>query len=133
MINRTKRNLKNKKGFTLIELVVVIAVIGILAAIAIPRVTGITSKARTSATEQHVAVLNSALERYKAETGDTDLVGDDSTLTKYKAASGQTVANLIDDLQRLNYLSKDVGTALPDNTKELHIETYNFIAKAKTN
>lgn len=44
LLNRTKK-MKNRKGFTLIELIVVIVIIGILAAILIPRLTGFTDKA----------------------------------------------------------------------------------------
>ena len=42
-----KRN--NKKGFTIVELVVVIAVIAILAAVLIPTFSGVTTKANKSA------------------------------------------------------------------------------------
>ena len=40
---------KNKKGFTLVELVIVIAVITILAAVLIPTFTGIIERANNSA------------------------------------------------------------------------------------
>lgn len=45
--NRAKK-LRNKKGFTLIELIVVIVIIGILAAILIPKFTGFTDKAKAT-------------------------------------------------------------------------------------
>ena len=45
----------NKKGFTIVELVIVIAVIAILAAVMIPTFGGIIGKARASAAEQAVA------------------------------------------------------------------------------
>lgn len=41
--------LRNKKGFTLIEMLVVVAIIAVLAAIAIPTVTSSTAKAKAAA------------------------------------------------------------------------------------
>ena len=43
----------NKKGFTIVELVIVIAVIAILAAVLIPTFTGVTEKAQKSAALQN--------------------------------------------------------------------------------
>lgn len=48
MIQRSKK-LKNRKGFTLIELIVVIVIIGILAAIVIPRLAGFQERAAIKA------------------------------------------------------------------------------------
>lgn len=45
MLNKIKQLKKNKKGFTLIELVVVLVIIAILAAITVPVVTGYISDA----------------------------------------------------------------------------------------
>lgn len=43
------KNLKKKKGFTLIELIIVIAILGILAAIAIPKFGNVQENARKKA------------------------------------------------------------------------------------
>ena len=43
------KNLKNKKGFTIVELVIVIAVIAILAAVLIPTFSNVIQKAEASA------------------------------------------------------------------------------------
>ena len=43
---------KNKKGFTLVELVIVIAVIAILSAVLLPTFSGIINKARQSSASQ---------------------------------------------------------------------------------
>ena len=45
----------NKKGFTIVELVIVIAVIAILAAVMIPTFSGIIGKANASAAQQKAA------------------------------------------------------------------------------
>lgn len=64
---------KNQKGFTLIELVVVIAILGILSSIALPRVGGVTQRAKEVADMANVRILQEAVERYMAESGDEDL------------------------------------------------------------
>ena len=60
-----KRN--NKKGFTIVELVIVIAVIAILAAVLIPTFAGIIKKANISADTQLCKNMNTALSMAKAE------------------------------------------------------------------
>ena len=61
-----KRN--NKKGFTIVELVIVIAVIAILAAVLIPTFAGIIKKAQLSSDQQAVRNMNVAL----AASGDLE-------------------------------------------------------------
>jgi len=57
----------NKKGFTIVELVIVIAVIAILAAILIPTFTSVVNKAEASKIQSE---LKSAYTQYVAEASD---------------------------------------------------------------
>lgn len=66
MLKRFRRK-NNKKGFTLIELMIVIAIIGILAAIAIPQFSAYRAKGFNSASLSDARNLNTSLEAYYAE------------------------------------------------------------------
>jgi len=60
---------KSEKGFTLIELLVVVAILGVLSGIALPRVLGALSTARTNADLANTALVQQAVERYILDTG----------------------------------------------------------------
>lgn len=59
--------LRNRKGFTLIELIVVIAILGILAAILIPQFTGFQNKARESQALVSAKQIATAIDSFFAE------------------------------------------------------------------
>lgn len=60
---------RNKKGFTIVELVIVIAVVAILSAILIPTFSSLIVKANLSADQVAVKNMNTALEIYEIESG----------------------------------------------------------------
>ncbi len=59
--------MKNRKGFTLIELMIVIAIIGILAAMAIPNFKKARASARQKACYSNMRVIQGAVEMYNMD------------------------------------------------------------------
>jgi len=80
---------KNRKGFTLIELIVVIAILAILAAIAIPTFIGVTQNASNTVITANARTLVSSINAYNA-LNPTSMVGagDIDTAAHLKAKLG---------------------------------------------
>ncbi len=113
-----KKLLKNKKGFTLIELIVVIAILAILAAILIPSITNYISRATEAKDSANSRALYSqyAMEYVTADPAITDddyTYGDDSECDVTVADGAITVFTC-------TYGSKTYG--LPDFAPEDIVE-----------
>lgn len=73
---------KNRKGFTIVELVIVIAIIAILAAVLIPTFASLIAKANVSVDTQLVRNLNNALTAEKAGGENNKTMDDALKMTK---------------------------------------------------
>jgi len=80
----------NKKGFTIVELVIVIAVIAILAAVLIPTFSGVVAKANKSATLQEARNNYTAAYADDIEDGVVDgKIGETAmSVTGYSVSNG---------------------------------------------
>lgn len=106
MFKAMRQNLKNRKGFTLIELIVVIAIIAILAAVLIPRFVGFSDSAREKSALSDARNILLALEALDAEGKFPD-TSDDSTVVTEEVNNyvGKKILNtdaVISDLNNTN-------------------------------
>lgn len=70
-----------EKGFTLVELLVVIVILGILAAVVVFAVGGSTTEAKSNACKSDAAAVATAIEAYRAKTGNPPTAWTDLTAT----------------------------------------------------
>ena len=59
----------DRRGFTLIEILVVIIVLGLLAGLVGPRILGRVSEAKSTTAETQIALLSVALDNYRLDNG----------------------------------------------------------------
>ncbi len=92
--------LRQKRGFTLLEVLIVVSIIIIIAGIALPRMLGLSDQARVSRVGGDLRVLQTAVESYiintnkvppagsNLETADPVIVSDFSKITDPFSAGG---------------------------------------------
>ncbi len=111
-----KKFVKNKKGFTLIELVIVVAILGVLALLVVPNVTNRVSEAKETVLEANIKVINNAIKLYYAIEG--------------KYPRSDTLDNLLEDLDP-EYLDADeidsevknqINVFVDQNTGEVKVQ-----------
>lgn len=61
--------MRNRPGFTLVELMLVVVIIGVLAAMVVPRLAGRTEQAKISRTKSDIASIGLALDLYELDMG----------------------------------------------------------------
>jgi prepilin-type N-terminal cleavage/methylation domain-containing protein len=93
-----KRFRKNKKGFTLIELVVVIGILGVLALLITPNVVNRIDEAKETVLMANIKVLNNAIKMYYTMEG--------------TYPSGEDVPGVISELKNKGYLDEDIDNEL---------------------
>ena len=121
-----------KKGFTIVELVIVIAVIAILAAVLIPTFTGIVKKARQSNDTQLIRNLNTALAVDGEHITMSDALkaaaefGYDVEKINASATDKEILWDSVNDL--FCYYDKETGepTYIPDFEPETEAEDYQM-------
>ena len=125
------KKLKEKKGFTLVELIVVLVILAILAALLIPALTGYIDKAKNKSivaeTRQAVMAAQTLVdEAYAKEEVGADTVGIEGG--KKPASSTKTI-----NKEDIKSLSEVTGTI--ENGAEVEkgvVEKFIYTAKGKT-
>ena len=69
IFGRVVNSINNRKGFSLVELLVVVAIIAILSAALVPRLLGYTDRARQARAMSDLGTMKTVVETYTADQG----------------------------------------------------------------
>lgn len=117
------KKLKNKKGFTLMEMLIVVAIIAVLVAIAIPVFNGALTKSKEAAdvaniraayAEWQVAILTDNKDIPKDETGFLAELPDSATLN-YNKQGADKLTYTYDDTKKVGTITY-AASKLTDDT-----------------
>ena len=127
---------KNKKGFTLVELVVVIAILGILAGIAIPRFMDATATARGSKIVADMRTIESAVSMQYAKSGSysSNVQGlvDGGYLASLPVAPTGEAKITKNDKTTLTYTPTSTAYGIKANTVQIKDEAGNVTSTTTT-
>lgn len=118
------RKMKNKKGFTLVELIVVLVILAILAALLVPALTGYIDKAREqSLISEGSLVLTAAQATVSEAYGTGDLkVGTDGAITVTNKSALASQINELAELKAGASWEFDVVVGSETNYKSIKIK-----------
>ncbi len=133
-----KKNLQNKKGFTLVELIVVIAIIAILAALAVPRVEDFVDDARQAQRKADFRSMYTGVTAgytdWIAEKAANELAAPASGTTKYDLADTGTEAGKTPDTLKASVTKRiPAGHSLAVGTAEAgDVKKWNVVYEINT-
>lgn len=100
---RSLGNRRQRRGFTLIELIVVIIVLGLLAGLVAPQIFGRVSEAKAVTAKTQIELLSAALDSYRLDNGGYPTTEQGIAALRDKPTAGAVPANW-----RGPYLRKDI-------------------------
>lgn len=128
MFRKLKDRVTNKKGFTLVELIVVIVIILVLAAVMVPNVLKYVDKAARSNTKQEAATMLTQVQADVAEKYSNDKTIEDVTLGKVKAVKNMTTFSNYTEKGTQKEAIFDYDDTTGEVTKFTYRDTKHFIS-----
>lgn len=110
MIRKWLKQLRNRKGFTLVEMLIVLIIVALLMAIIIPNVAGQKTRIEQQARENIAEIITTQVNTYS-------LVEDDTTPTLNELlTTGYITQKQLNEAKKLLSLDVDTTIALPIDT-----------------